>query len=163
MITDWSHPTWQLIHLMAYKLVRTDGDAKVAFSLIKELFSVLPCPICKRHALSELKNQSAPVDTKQGLAVAMWQFHNLVNQRTGKKPFPWRDYLAKYSEADPLPAIVRFTKVFRNLASLFRNNPSMNRLPGVSEKIIQWCRYKSGRPEPRKVRRMGQSIGMNFT
>lgn len=161
MITHWSHPTWRLVHLIAYHIVETDSEAKEAFTLIQKLFAALPCQICSSHATALLSRQQRPIESKIALMRAMWQFHNAVNKRTGKRHFPWSSYLGAYRKADAGAALRSFAKVFRKLASM-PHVPTRQQLSQATELLVSWCQVKLGLVY-RKKRRMARSVGMNFT
>lgn len=92
MTTEWGNSCWSLFHSTAVKL--KDGQTHlvpVIVNLIYNICNNLPCPTCREHAISTFKRlKRERVKTKEDLIKCMWQFHNIVNQHTGK-PFCSRE------------------------------------------------------------------------
>ena len=105
MITDWSHPTWELLHVIACMLVKDNKDVRSAFGLVKTMLRDLPCGVCTSHATEQLSRQTHPITTPAQLRVAMWQFHNGVNRLLGKQLYPWGKYQKRYGTQETVATI----------------------------------------------------------
>jgi hypothetical protein len=80
----WSflHGLAEMIHPVHYLIVKD-----TLWNFIKEICNTLPCPDCSSHATSYLSKIRTPA-TKDQLVQTLYTFHNVVNQNTGKPPFP---------------------------------------------------------------------------
>lgn len=90
MAKTWGTPTWQLFHTMAEQVQPEFYDAQrsqiVAF--IKRICSLLPCPVCQKHAMEYTKTlNDRVVPTKEHLKQYLFTFHNAVNERLKKPAF----------------------------------------------------------------------------
>ena len=79
----WSKPTWTIMHL----LVANCRDRKMEVNKVKNLIShittILPCIVCKSHAMEYLKkNKLGRVKSKEELITFMFRFHNNVKRQT---------------------------------------------------------------------------------
>ena len=94
----WGVSTWIFLHTMAARI--TDkGYIKLRgqlLSITKKICSNLPCPHCAQHA-TKFMNRVQPNSIPNRLVYQsmLFQFHNSVNMRLGKPPFP----LEKLEEA----------------------------------------------------------------
>ena len=100
---SWGPPTWYLLHGITcsipddkYPLIR-DG----LWELVKSICGSLPCPDCSSHATAYLSRIPSPPPTKELYSICMHQFHNTVNQNTGK-PFFGIEGLQKYRIPCPI-------------------------------------------------------------
>lgn len=92
MTTEWGNSCWFLFHSTAVKLKEDQTHlVPVILNLIYNICNNLPCPTCAAHATSTFKLlRQERVKTKEDLIKCLWQFHNIVNQHTGK-PFCSRE------------------------------------------------------------------------
>lgn len=144
MISDWSHPTWELIHTAAFHLAKKPGDVHQYLRLLRRFFKVLPCPVCSHHASLLVEKQATPITSHKALCIALWQFHNAVNTRLNKQEFTWVRYVSKYSTSNVTAVISRFAKVFGNLSAMLANRPGLRDLPQASNSLVVWCKQRSG-------------------
>lgn len=106
---SWGPPTWFFLHCLAEK-IHPDHYLLIKDTLwnsIKELCSTLPCPDCSSHATDYLSKIPTP-PTKNHFVQAIYIFHNVVNQNTGKPPFP-AERLGQYKSI-PLSLVYSFYK-----------------------------------------------------
>lgn len=86
----WGRSTWILLHTLAEK-VKEEYFLQIRGELLGmflNLFSNLPCPDCKQHALQFWKNVNPQkIMTKQQLIDVLWVFHNSVNDRKRYKKY----------------------------------------------------------------------------
>jgi hypothetical protein len=83
----WGPPIWTFFHVLAYKLDNPKFQLLYpqAFSLIKQICTLLPCPDCSVHAttfLNKIKNTEINTPTK--FINLFYLFHNSVNARKKK-------------------------------------------------------------------------------
>jgi hypothetical protein len=92
---------WHLIHSCVYQ-VSTAEEAETYFRFVCALVELYPCSLCAAHAkedrcfnargetLREARERAAGDGRAVQDAVAMWAhaFHNSVNEKTGKAPWP---------------------------------------------------------------------------
>lgn len=98
----WGEPTWFFFHTLAEKIdpVYYRNNYKEIWEFIKKICAHLPCPYCKNHALSYIKNINVrSVTTKDGLKNILYEFHNDVNIKTGKGKLG-KEVLNKYKKAN---------------------------------------------------------------
>ena len=110
----WGQATWFLFHTIA---CRIDSEYYVknyvkVWSFIHGCLSNLPCPYCRMHALSYIKNKKAEdVNTREKLEDFFFAFHNHVNKNTHKKQYLKKD-LKKYKRA-------KIDNIFKNFEMRF--------------------------------------------
>lgn len=83
----WGTPTWLLFHSLAEKVNAEKYKIHyiTVWNFIKEICSSLPCPYCKEHAVNYISKVSVSnINTKEKLIKTLFDFHNDVNNRTGK-------------------------------------------------------------------------------
>ena len=96
----WGGITWVFLHTLSYK-VHPEHYRQTKNELwdhIKQMCSNLPCPDCSSHAMQYLKKIKLP-ETKEQLIRVLVDFHNAVNRRIGKPPFPFQA-IDKYATVD---------------------------------------------------------------
>ena len=68
--------------------------------MISLICANLPCPDCSQHATQTLRMMNRKVvNNRENLIQAMFQFHNMVNTRTGKKQFSRKEHDELYHKA----------------------------------------------------------------
>jgi hypothetical protein len=95
--------SWDRIHKLAVN-AHSDNLKEEFEKYIRYLASNFPCPRCQPHILERMlshpiKNYYYMLDEKGrdiGLAKWSWEFHNAVNERTGKQKFSWEKFIDKY-------------------------------------------------------------------
>jgi hypothetical protein len=79
----WSAPTWRVMHYIAANCKDNKIELNKAKNIISHLATILPCVVCKSHAVSYLKsNKLHRVKNKDNLIMFMFRFHNNVKKRT---------------------------------------------------------------------------------
>ncbi len=99
-LQEWGSATWCLFHTLSFKL--KNSHTTYANDLLKLFIGIcnnLPCPMCRREAVTMLKDSNTNlVTTRSDLIRFMWQFHNLVNQKLGKPEFTFDAHNEKYEK-----------------------------------------------------------------
>ena len=113
----WGPIVWNLIHNIPLKVGSLQNISK-AVELINNMYSILPCPECRNHMIYYLENnkiifnQSTNFEQcRKDLALYLYNFHNYVNQLTGKLPYPYTKFESTLQNS------VNFTeleKMFKN-------------------------------------------------
>lgn len=95
----WGPTCWIFFHCLAEK-VKEDSFSKmypIILNIIKDICSILPCPDCRTHATQILNSYKYYnfIKKKEDLKMFLFEFHNLVNSRTGKS-IMHKDILNEY-------------------------------------------------------------------
>jgi|1048.fasta_scaffold71681_2 hypothetical protein len=120
MAKTWGTPTWYLFHTMAEHVRPEFYDAQKSniVSYIKTICSLLPCPICRDHAVAYTRSlNDRMVPTKEALKQYLFTFHNSVNERL-KKP--------KFTNYD-MYKTMKLREVFLNFETEFLKNNVLSR------------------------------------
>ena len=73
----WGPYTWRFIHTLALHT----NQLSIVPKLLPLLFSILPCPICREHALKHIKENPININTNQDAFSWTVLFHNNVSSR----------------------------------------------------------------------------------
>jgi hypothetical protein len=121
MITAWSHPTWKLFHILTAKLNEKSFDKKFKNKCIKlftNICNAIPCIHCRDHASEYMKTLNKDdIKTARDLELFFWMFHNEVNERINKTPFP-KKKLKMYKKK----SVKKITREFRIVLQLYYQN-----------------------------------------
>ena len=85
---NWGPTCWIFFHCLAERV--KDESFKemipIIISFIKDICAILPCPDCRLHATHIINNYKFfhLIRKKEDLKNFVFEFHNLVNSRTGK-------------------------------------------------------------------------------
>jgi hypothetical protein len=99
MIKPWATYTWYLFHTIGQRInpVYFKNNTSLCLNIIYAICDILPCPVCKKHAIAYLNNNNFyQIQTKAQLNMFFFTFHNTVNARLGKKQASLAD-LEKYN------------------------------------------------------------------
>lgn len=113
--THWGPPIWAFFHCLVEKIKpeKFDTIGIQVFQTIKKICYTLPCPDCSMHAthfLSKVRVQN--IKTKENLKYVLYVFHNSVNKRKNKPPYPY-SYLEKYARMSLIGTFNPFTDVYK--------------------------------------------------
>jgi len=77
--------------------------------MITSICSVLPCPVCSKHAIEYLNSKNTNnIRSKQELIQFFHAFHNSVNERKGYPIFPLESVVSTYENANTYAVIREF-------------------------------------------------------
>ena len=115
MYKEWGPIVWIFLHTIATKI--KDGQFHLVKKNVLEIISQtcynLPCPHCRQHAITFLnQNKIARCNTKESLISYIFNFHNVVNKKLGKKVYDIKD-LEKYKRCRFNELLKRFEHVFK--------------------------------------------------
>lgn len=116
MTKEWGNAYWDLFHTLSYKL-KNDSKANELYNNFYTLCSLLPCPICKKHAmqyLSKIKKNS--INNRENLINLFFNFHNEVNKNLKKKEFRTDQFKNLYSKKILVNVLNKFSTIY------FKNN-----------------------------------------
>ena len=98
----WGASVWFFFHTISCRIepIFYAKNHLYVWNFIKKICHTLPCPHCQKHA-SEYVNKIPhhQINTKEKLKSVLFNFHNSVNQRTGKQVVGL-DVLKKYNRAN---------------------------------------------------------------
>jgi hypothetical protein len=112
--TEWGPLFWQLLHGIAERVGTTPfpmyrADERRALpQIFKALAKTIPCPSCKDHYDSYLREHPVDAPLKdlpyEGLQEYVrrwfWELHNWVNESYGKPVYAYEDLAATYGRVD---------------------------------------------------------------
>jgi len=84
----WGTAVWYFFHTISCRINENfyNSNYEYIWGFIKRICQTLPCPYCQKHAKEYVaKVNISQVRTKQGLKSVLFNFHNTVNARIGKK------------------------------------------------------------------------------
>jgi hypothetical protein len=99
MTKIWGMSYWHLFHTLTIRFDESKSDILIPqiIDFIKKICSILPCSICIKDSLKELKLLNRKlIKNKHQLIQAIFTFHNNVNKKLNKKLFLYND-LKKYN------------------------------------------------------------------
>lgn len=105
----WGSAVWMFFHTLSIRINNNyyNNNYQYVWNFIKRICSSLPCPYCQQHAnLYVNKIASHQINTKEKLKLVLFNFHNSVNNRIGKKSEDIT-ILEKYKRAN-ITAILNF-------------------------------------------------------
>ena len=100
---NWGYITWTLFHTLIAKLNDTQYNiiGPIVLNTIKGICSILPCPVCKEHAVNYVKKVTIKqhLPTKEHMKQFFYHFHNNVNIKNKKAIYPYED-MNKYNNGN---------------------------------------------------------------
>lgn len=95
---EWGPRAWRWLHTMAINYPQEPGpaDAAAARARIANFVQTLPCAECRAHSIEYVRATPPDLTGSQALQVWAWRFHNEVNRRLGRRPFPFAAYSQLY-------------------------------------------------------------------
>lgn len=111
---SWGNATWLMFHSIAAKINKHwyAKNYKFVWNFINKCCSNLPCPFCREHAVSYIKNiKMHQINTKEKLIRYLFDFHNSVNSRVRYTQYNWNN-INTYNNAN-------MQNIFRNFEIKF--------------------------------------------
>ena len=122
----WGPPCWSMMHVLATRIKKEDFENKKEslWLVINEICNNLPCPECRQHAVSLMRQtkKESILKSKDNLELFLFDFHNLVNKKKGLKLFTKEEYNLKYKKENIRDIVFNFINIFNASA---RNNNLM--------------------------------------
>ena len=138
----WGPPCWSIMHILATRIKEEDFENKKEslWLVINEICNNLPCPECRQHAVSLMRQtkKESILKSKDNLELFLFDFHNLVNKKKGLKLFTKEEYNLKYTTANIREVVSNFINVFN--ASTHNSNLMMETFhrQRFIQKFILW-------------------------
>lgn len=112
----WARYTWGLMHLVSIK-IKDDDFLKEKQNILKIITTIchnLPCPHCRSHAIQFLNKSKEfkVISTKTQLIDFLFNFHNIVNKKIGKKCYD-KSILKQYDAISLDKVISIWNKYFK--------------------------------------------------
>lgn len=112
----WGPATWYLFHTLAEKIDEKHFKTHVntLLNIVTSICQILPCPDCASHAtmmLSKYRNFHL-IKTKIDFQRFLFEFHNIVNKKTGKVEYSWSD-IDFYKNGNLTNIVNYWVKTFR--------------------------------------------------
>jgi hypothetical protein len=112
MSKEWGNAYWDLFHSLSFKL-KSDDIVVELFKHFSILCSILPCPICRSHAIKYLSNiKKDSVNTRSRIIDIFYNFHNNVNKQLRKKQFTKEKYNILYNSKKLINVLTKFNYVY---------------------------------------------------
>ena len=122
----WGPPCWSIMHILATRIKEEDFENKKEslWFIINEICNNLPCPECRHHAVSLMRQTKKGniLKSKNNLEIFLFDFHNLVNKKKGLRLFTKEEYNLKYKKANIREVVINFINIFNESS---RNNNLM--------------------------------------
>ena len=110
----WGSAVWLFFHTISVRINNNyyNNNYQYIWNFIKKICSTLPCPFCQAHANAYVnKIASNQINTKEKLKLVLFNFHNSVNIRIGKKAEDI-SILEKYKKANIINILNLFEERF---------------------------------------------------
>jgi len=138
---SWGPPTWCFLHTLVEK-IKEEHLKKTRLGILKVIYDIcinLPCPECSQHAKNYLNNVNFnSIIKKDDFKNMIYEFHNSVNNRTGKPLFNRNDLDVEYKNNV-------LTTTFYNFLIKFKDKRPNNRFihedlyrSALSKIIVKW-------------------------
>ena len=79
----WGSKAWSYLHSYIYK------TKSQTLKDVNQLISSIPCGECKTNALQYMNTHPPNLESSRSFKIWVWEFHNVVNKRLGKKIVPY--------------------------------------------------------------------------
>ena len=96
--TKWGSKAWDFFHSVSFSYPEnpTKEQQESAMEYFNALPFMLPCSSCGKHCQEQLKKYPPKVENRESLTKWLYNFHNMVNQRLGKKMPSFKEIEQKY-------------------------------------------------------------------
>lgn len=119
--SEWGPILWSIVHALAEKAGKSpiplyrEDERRAWIHLFSALGKTIPCPSCKDHYDSYLRENPVEADLKSmgyeqiGPYIRrwFWELHNWVNESYGKPAFAFEDLSAAYGRFNVRDALKR--------------------------------------------------------
>jgi hypothetical protein len=141
----WGPPIWTFFHTLAYKLDNPKFQLLhgEAFSLIKQICTLLPCPDCSEHATAFLnKIKGNEINSPSKFVNLFYLFQKSVNARKKKALYNYSN-LIRYKYIPIGVAFNNFVKIYNTKGNLNLINESFRRTILI-QNIKKWLNENLG-------------------
>ena len=101
--SQWGPSAWLFLHSVSFQYPEnpTDQDKNNYKIFFDSLQNILPCPNCREHYQTNLKENPIDLESRESLIKWVIDLHNLVNQKNSKKEYSYDEvkdlYQSKYN------------------------------------------------------------------
>ncbi len=94
----WGPKLWEVMHTFsfAYQPNPSNNEKQAAFNFYTSLGPLIPCKTCSQHCLEYLRDNPPRVNTRDELILWVFNFHNEVNRRLGKRLYTKQELFDRY-------------------------------------------------------------------
>ena len=95
---SWGPKTWDAMHAMSFGFpnLPTKDEKQQAYNFFTALSVMIPCQKCREHCKDHILTHPPKVQNRESLSQWLFDFHNSVNKRLGKKLVSWDDCKKRY-------------------------------------------------------------------
>lgn len=119
-INIWGPPIWRFFHVLIEKIKEENFSTvhRELFNYIKRICSYLPCPECSQHA-NQFLSKITPnqISNKNDFKNMLYVFHNQVNKRKQKQPFPYSE-MERYKQYNIIHVYNKFISVYNTKGNM---------------------------------------------
>lgn len=115
--SKWGPAIWNLLHAVPEILKKTENIQK-AIDLINNIYLLLPCEECHKHAKEYLNTNKLNItnfnnleQSKREIKLYVFNFHNVVNARLEKQVLPSFDQYCKDNNNQMLLNKVNYSEI----------------------------------------------------
>jgi hypothetical protein len=85
----WGSESWFTLYDLAWNYYEdpTEKQMEIMTMIMNNIGPNLPCPACSYHCQKYVKENSPDVSSRENFINYIWNFHNKVNIRTGKRHY----------------------------------------------------------------------------
>lgn len=141
MSKSWGTPTWIFFHSLIEQMTEEDYNKhkKQIYEFWNRICTLLPCPICKPHAMKYMKSAPKDIFEKQErFKLFLVDFHNAVNKRTNKETYIYDKSVYQTTNLDA--CFNKFTNAFGHNNTLSRSFVESYHRRQLVKKFIEWYR-----------------------
>lgn len=138
-LKTWGPATWLLFHTLieCIKDEHYDEVYPQLFDYIKQICTLLPCPVCSKHAITYLKKINVQdLKSREQFRMMMFHFHNNVNMNKKLVMFK-EDQLDMYKHQRLYQVLDYFFLQYQTKRDMSQLNESFRRKLLVNH-LIQW-------------------------
>lgn len=134
----WGPALWHFIHTtcLIYPAEPTEKDKKRYSFFFRNLKHIIPCPFCQTHYKENIKKFPPKLESRDSLFKWSIDFHNLVNEATGKKKLDYIEgFLALKNNSEMFKDYSIYQNITDELKKKIEDEFRENVFKQLSEKI----------------------------
>jgi FAD-linked sulfhydryl oxidase len=93
----WGPIFWSTLHIasLSYSDQPTERQRKNVKAFYESMVDVLPCPVCRHHYETNLKEMplDEALNSRMELVQWVWKMHNKINVQLGKREFGFEEFI----------------------------------------------------------------------
>jgi hypothetical protein len=94
----WGPKLWEVMHTFSFSYPPNPSniEKQAAFNFYTSLAPLIPCKTCSQHCLEYVRTHPPTLNSKDNLIDWVFNFHNEVNKRLGKRMYTKRELFERY-------------------------------------------------------------------